>query len=253
MKRFFGIVFALLFTLTPMILKAEEATKVDVSKYNTLNFKETLADEEIKEEFTGYSENDNQITIYLFRGKGCGYCRAFLNFLNGITTEYGQYFKVVSFETWYDEDNGKLLNTISNFMGEQAGGVPYIVIGDKVFAGYASSYDDSIKEAITALYESKDRYDVFEEYNKSISEAKKAANAGTTKIVIWNFVFVTIATVIICCYINSSNKKLVERLTRTNRNMSAEVKQPVKEISEPVKETKKTVKRAKNGKTKKTK
>ena len=235
MKRFLGVVFALLFLVSPMALKAEENKKIDLSKYKTMNLKQTLADEEIAEEFTNYSENDNQITIYLFRGKGCGYCRAFLNFVNTITTEYGQYFKIVSFETWYDSDNQELLKTISKYLGEEAGGVPYIIIGDQVFPRYANSFDDSIKSAITTLYNSKERYDVFEEYNKEIDAARKAANAGTTKTIVWNFIFTTLATVVVCCYVKHSNELLFERLNGNRPVKSATLmgeeiveKQPVK-------------------------
>ena len=46
-------------------------------------------------------------------------------------------------------------------MGNAAGGVPYIIIGDNVFPGYAETYDDSIKDAIKKLYDSEDRFDVF--------------------------------------------------------------------------------------------
>ena len=255
MKRFLGIVFALLFLVSPMVLRAAEKEKIDLSKYKTLNLKQTLAEEEIAEEFTNYTENDDQITIYLFRGRGCGYCRAFLSFINSITNEYGQYFKIVSFETWYDEDNTALLNTISDFLGEKAGGVPYVIIGDQVFPGYASSYDDSIKSAITTLYEAKERYDVFEEYNKAIDAEKKAANAGTVKTIVWNCVFVTIATIVICCYVNHSNKKLLDVLTNNRPVRNAVIKDDIIEEKQPVKKpvnktTKRNTKKS-NAKTKK--
>ncbi|MBR4178908.1 MAG: hypothetical protein IKR57_06145 [Bacilli bacterium] len=256
MKKLLGVVFALLFLVSPMVLRAAEKEKVNISKYNTLNLKQTLAEEEIAEEFTNYAESDDQITIYLFRGKGCGYCRAFLSFLNTITNEYGQYFKLVSFETWYDENNSNLLATISDFMGERAGGVPYIIIGDQVFPGYANTYDDSIKSAITTLYDSKERYDVFEEYNKAIDAEKRAANAGVIKSIVWNFVFISLATVVVCYYVNRSNKELYERLTNT-KPVKAVVKEETVEVEETVKrpvarktQVKKTTKKA-NAKTKK--
>ena len=45
-----------------------------------------------------YKENDKQAVIYMFRGQGCGYCRAFLSFLASIVDDYGEYFKLVSFD-----------------------------------------------------------------------------------------------------------------------------------------------------------
>ena len=74
----------IIFAVFPFILKADTTT------YNTLNFQDTLKAEEIEEEFTNYKESDDQITIYMFRGQGCSFCRAYLNFMNSITEEYGK-------------------------------------------------------------------------------------------------------------------------------------------------------------------
>ncbi len=242
MKKIVGILFSILFVVCPLIIKAEESKKIDLSNYKTLNFTQTLEDEEIAREFENYEETDNQATIYMFRGKGCGFCRSFLKFMNSITTEYGNYFKIVSFESWYDADNNDLLNTISEFMGEKATGVPYIIIGDQVFAGYANSYDDSIKTAITNLYNASEKYDVFEEYNKSIDAANKEKNAGFNKVIIWNFVFTLVATCIIMLYVKNQNNKVMVRLEEIN---TKDVTKAQKEENAPVKKeaTKKTVKK----------
>ena len=48
--------------------------------------------------------------------------------------------------------------------GKSASGVPYIIIGDKLFGEFRESTDgDAIKSKIKELYEFKDRYDVLEE------------------------------------------------------------------------------------------
>ena len=176
-KRLFVLVFALVLVIPFSVFAEEEETAtsfVDTSiaseyysSYNTLNFLEALDEEEIEYEFEDYSENDNQAVIYLFRGKGCTYCRAFLSYLNSIAAEYGEYFRVVSFEVWNDSANSELLSEVSDFLGEAASGVPYIVIGDQVFPGYSSTYDDQIIAAITDLYNTntEDRYDVFVKMN----------------------------------------------------------------------------------------
>ncbi len=209
--------------LFPVFLNAEDTSEeIDLSKYSTLNLKKALEEEEIDMKYTDYKETDDQAVIYLFRGKGCTYCRAFLNFANDIAEEYGKYFKVVSFESWYDADNAELLDTISNYLDQPAGGVPYIIIGDQVFAGYASDYDDQIKTAIKELYDSEDKYDVFEEYNKSLKEAKKAERAVYNRIIIWNFVFVVISTVVIILYVNKSNKKLLETINNSKETVKVE-------------------------------
>ena len=192
-------------------------------QYKTLNLKETLAEEGIEEKFSNYKETDDQITIYMFRGKGCAYCRKFLEFLNGITDEYGKYFKLVSFESWYNEENSNLLGEISTFMGEQASGVPYIIIGDKVFGGYTESYDESIKNAIKTLYDSKDRYDVFEEYEYS-KKWDKILNPSNFTVIIWTICLVAVSTVVIVLTNRANTKKIVVAIENNKVSKTDEVK-----------------------------
>ena len=124
-------------------------------------------------------------------------------------------------------------------MGSAAGGVPYIVIGDKVFPGYADSYNEDIKAAIDELYDSKDRYDVFEEYNKAVDKAKKAASGNTGTIVFWNFVFVAAGVGVILWDNNRKYKELVS------------IKAPKKAEVKEEKKEKKEVKKVSNAKKKK--
>ena len=192
-------------------------------QYKTLNLEETLAEEGIEKKFTDYKETDDQVIIYLFRGKGCAYCRKFLEFLNGITDEYGKYFKLVSFESWYNEENSNLLGEISTFMGEQASGVPYIIIGDKVFGGYTESYDESIKNAIKTLYDSKDRYDVFEEYEYS-KKWDKILNPSNFTVIIWTICLVAVSTVVIVLTNRANTKKIVVAIENNKVSKTDEVK-----------------------------
>mgnify|MGYP005749882331 FL=1 len=192
-------------------------------QYKTLNLEETLAEEGIEKKFTDYKETDDQVIIYLFRGKGCAYCRKFLEFLNGITDEYGKYFKLVSFESWYNEENSNLLGEISTFMGEQASGVPYIIIGDKVFGGYTESYDESIKTAIKTLYDSKDRYDVFEEYEYS-KKWDKILNPSNFTVIIWTICLVAVSTVVIVLTNRANTKKIVAAIENNKVSKTDEVK-----------------------------
>lgn len=215
MKKVFGFLLAMMMLVSPFTVKAVTADdeEINIKKYNTSNYKEILAEEKIKEEFKNYAETDDQITIYLFRGHECGFCQRFLNFLNSITDEYGKYFKVVGFEVWSDAKNSELLGQVSDFLGEDAGGVPYIIIGDQVFPGYADTYNDGIKSAIKTLYESENRYDVFEEYNKAVKEAKWEEFRKTLVPAILNALFVTIGVVVVCSFVRKENKVLLEKIT----------------------------------------
>lgn len=195
--------------LIPFNVKAED------KEYKTLNFKETLKEEEIEEKFSNYEETDDQITIYLFRGKGCGYCRAFLEFMNSITDEYGKYFKIVSYEVWYNTDNAELMEKTAKFLNEDAGGVPFVIIGDKVFSGYTESYNDSIKSEIKKLYNSKDRYDVFEEMEKE-GDTSKEGNTSSIAVILYNLAFIVISTIVIIVFNNYKFKKLSEQIESIN-------------------------------------
>ena len=215
-KKIAIIVLMLLSIIIPVKAFAKE-------QYKTLNLEETLAEEGIEKKFSNYKETDDQITIYMFRGKGCAYCRKFLEFLNGITDEYGKYFKLVSFESWYNEENSNLLGEISTFMGEQASGVPYIIIGDKVFGGYTESYDESIKTAIKTLYDSKDRYDVFEEYEYS-KKWDKILNPSNFTVIIWTICLVAVSTVVIVLTNRANTKKIVAAIENNKVSKTDEVK-----------------------------
>ena len=159
MKRFLIITILSILIFLPVSIKAEVLGT---------NLKDALAEENITPSvnFNTYKETDDQVTIYLFRGRECGYCRKFLTFLNNIIGDYGQYFKVRSYEVWYNEDNEKLLKGISNYLNHPAEGVPYIIIGEKVYNGYSEEWDNEIKGLIVSLYKTdvKDRYDVMKKY-----------------------------------------------------------------------------------------
>jgi len=231
LKKLFGTILVFCLTLFPIVASASE--EINLENYTSLGLKEVLEEESIEAKFDSYEETDDQINVYLFRGNGCTYCRSFLEFLNTIASdEYGKYFKLVSFETWYDENNYHLLESLSEFMGSAAQGVPYIIIGDQVFPGYASDYDEAIKAAITDLYNSEDRYDVIEAYNENLKAEEKAKNANTNKIIIFNLVFLTAATVVVVIFINRAKNAILVAL-ENNKTTNVIVK---KEETEEVKE-----------------
>ena len=122
------------------------------TEYKVMNFDEVLTEEGIEHDFSNYSESDEKITIYFFRGKGCKFCRAFLSYLNDIVPEYGKYFNVIAYDVWNDRNSDKLLDEVSEFLNQPSEGIPYAIIGDTVFNGYSTDYDEAIKEAIKKEY-----------------------------------------------------------------------------------------------------
>ena len=197
-----------LILLMPGLSYAEEV------EHKTMNLKEVLEEEQIESKLGDYKESDDKATVYLFRGKGCGFCRGFIEYLNNNIDELGKYFNLVSYEVWYDSDNADLMTEVGNFTGVAAQGVPYIVVGEKVFDGFTEEhYGEEFKTALKALYESKDRYDVFEAMKQAEKDKVKAENKSLNKVIIWDAVFscVTIASVGLMLYLN--NKKLNDRLS----------------------------------------
>ena len=160
----------------------------------------------------------------MFRGQGCSFCRAFLNFLNDISEEYGKYFKLVSFEVWENSDNAELFTKVADVAGEEAGGVPYIIIGETVFPGYLSDWDETIKTTIKTEYDKKDRVDILEKAENAEAEAIKEANAPITKTIIWNLVFVLVGTASIITVNTIQNKKVLKSIEEVKNLKIKEMK-----------------------------
>lgn len=131
---------------------------VMAKSYTALNLEETLTREKIEHDLSDYKESSDQITIYMFRGDRCGHCQNFLKFLNDNVKEYGQYFKLKSFEIWHNENNAALMSEVADHFGKEVKGVPFIIIGDKTFQGYNTSYNEEILKTITNYYNNKNTY-----------------------------------------------------------------------------------------------
>ena len=213
-KKLLIILLMVLFVL-PTTAFAEEKT------YNTLNLDEALTEEEIDHDFSNYKETDDQITIYMFRGKGCGYCKKFLTYINSIVDDYGKYFKVQTYEVWYDKDNAELMKGVAEFLGEKAEGVPFVIIGDKTFNGYTESYNDDIKDAIKKLYDTKknDRYDAIKEYQNGGSAPKEEKDYDGTfaGIIIFSVIFSSVCAFVVFLVNKSRITELEERIEKLEK------------------------------------
>ena len=224
------LVFAL---FAPIFVSA--ADSVDTSGFVQMSLEEALEEEGIEYSFT-HTDNADQVVIYLFRGRGCGYCHKFLEYAaNTLMPQYGNKIRFVTFEVWYNDKNGALYEGVANTLGASADGVPFIIIGDKYFTGYSESMNSDIIAKIESEYASSNRYDVIEEYLNSLSNNKKESKNGTkvdlSDAIIWNFIFTSISTIIIIAFINNRYKKLAG-ITPTDED----------EYDEPELETKKSKK-----------
>ena len=129
------------------------------------------ADEE--EEANLIAEESKEVHIYFFRGEGCSHCAEAEEWFESIEEEYGDMFEVIDYETWYNSDNAALMQQVAEARGETAEGVPYIIIGNKSWAGFAQDHTDEMIAQIKSEYETNvdERYDII----KQLPDVEKAA------------------------------------------------------------------------------
>ena len=151
---------------------------------------EVVAENPEATETTG-TEDSKEVNLYFFRGEGCPHCEEAEQWFQSIEEEYGSYFKVVDYETWYNEDNAALMQKVAEARGETAEGVPYIIIGDKSWSGFTESYEQEILDQITSVYaqDVSARYDIMKYLDgsapkKDAKDADKGANDALVLILI---------------------------------------------------------------------
>lgn len=102
---------------------------------------------------------DNKVNIYFFWGNGCPHCEEEFKFFESIKEKYGEYYNLYTFETWYNEENLKLLYAFAESMKDKVTGVPYTIIGNETFKGFGDKYKSDFISAIGTQY--KNSYDVY--------------------------------------------------------------------------------------------
>ena len=117
-----------------------------------------------EEDETGeVDEVDTRAIVYFFHGATCSHCAEARSWFESIQEEYGDKFRLVEYEVWSDEDNAELMQKVSDFRGDDATGVPYILCGDKSWIGFSeSTMAPEILAQIESVYETdvSDRYDI---------------------------------------------------------------------------------------------
>lgn len=153
----------------------QEATDEEIETFkNESSYKELVKN--LKEyDLSEYKDDENKINVYLFRGNTCSHCFEAVAYFASIYNKEGKYFNVKTYEVWGNEDNNNLMEKVGKKLGDEVSGVPYIVIGDKSWSGYSSSYNDEIMETIKSEYEKnkKERTDVVKNINKSVEKNDK--------------------------------------------------------------------------------
>lgn len=133
-------------------------------------------------------EDNKEVKVYFFRGQGCSHCAEAEEWFKSIEEEYGERFKIVDYETWYNEENADLMKKVAKARGEEdrATGVPYIIIGDKSWIGFAEDYKDEIKGQIDSVYgtEIEKRYDIMDLMSSTTKKEEKKDSDVVSLIIV---------------------------------------------------------------------
>ena len=93
--------------------------------------------------------NAKEINIDFFYGNGCPICSKEEKFLEEIEKKYD--VKINKYETWYNEENAKLLDEIKEKYNTTGRGVPYTVVEDNAFLGFNTTISSQIEDKIKEL------------------------------------------------------------------------------------------------------
>ena len=171
----------------------------------TETLKEACDAEELTCDFEEKEPSEDLPNIYIFRGNGCGYCQRLLTFLGTIAEEYQDKVNFVVYEVADNTDNWDLYERVGAKFGDEVSGYPYMVIGTKVFNGYASSDDEEIVNEIETLISSDDPYDVVAEVESGNLDEVKTEEESSSGIVLAFIFGVIIVLILIMGY--TLNKK----------------------------------------------
>ena len=132
------------------------------------------------------SEQSKEVHVYLFRGEGCPHCQEAEEWFASIEEEYGNLFEVIDYETWYNSDNAALMKKVAEARGETAEGVPYIIIGNKSWAGFTEDYESEMIEQIKAEFEIDvdQRYDAIKGLDGGNQKKEKSTGSDVFALVL---------------------------------------------------------------------
>lgn len=132
------------------------------------------------------TEESKEVKVYFFHGDGCGFCANAEAWFEEIDEEYGDKFEVVGYEVWYDEKNSELMAAVADVRKENPGGVPYIIVGNQSWDGFADDYKDAILSKIKSEYdqEPSERYDIMNYVDLSAIGTDKEENNTARDILV---------------------------------------------------------------------
>lgn len=114
--------------------------------------------------------SSNKPNIYIFWGDGCPHCKALAKFISKLPAETKDKVNIYSFEVWSDKDNKAFMKKFGKYLGQDVSGVPFMIIGDKIFDGYSSGdtkTDQQIIDAINTIIKNQGSTDQYKLYKKA--------------------------------------------------------------------------------------
>lgn len=99
----------------------------------------------VENKISATSSTEKPLNIYLFYGEGCPHCAKERSFLEEVKPEYGEKINIYEFEIYYNQENVEKFVRAAEIMGIEAGGVPFLIIGDNHFVGYGGDYSTGLK------------------------------------------------------------------------------------------------------------
>ena len=144
---------------------------VDLSESNPnqSDVSDEIVDDENTTNSGNIDENKEAINVYLFWGDGCHICENLMAYFTELEKEYGDYYNLIKYEVWYNEENSNLMHEVGNKLNQTYFAVPFLVIGDEVIVGYNTSKDEYIKNRIIEEYNNSEYVDVVEQIKSSLN------------------------------------------------------------------------------------
>ncbi len=116
--------------------------------------------------------NAKEINIDFFYGNGCPICSKEEKFLEEIEKKYD--VKINKYETWYNEENAKLLDETKEKYNTTGRGVPYTVVEDNAFLGFNTTISSQIEDKIKELQDFIARFSANASKSKQATSRKRA-------------------------------------------------------------------------------
>lgn len=154
-------------------------------------------------DLSNYTESDDKINVYIFRGKSCWHCLDEITWLASNYSNFKDVINVRTYEVWNNKENNKLMNLVAKELSVKASGVPFTVVGKDTFSGFSEEIGTSIIEAAKKLKDSEEKYDIKNVINLEEVSSGENKKSDATMIIL---ILVVLAGGIVFIYFISKSK-----------------------------------------------